>query len=190
MTGAAVAYGSFCDASAAQEFDLDQALEINFDNPKVKKAKLTLEGRVLGLLRSHGKRDTAGFDRACACLQVGSTALVTMCVPPHSVGGGENLSVNDRAGPITMTIAPGKYDLRQSFVLSAQAHKCLLPIKGPSAEFAPDPALDPLWISYKEPFHGANKKDFGFQITLKVAEDTDTPAGNGKEKLPEPKKDE
>ena len=41
--------------------------------------------------------------------------------------------------------------------------------KASSAEFAPDPALDPLWISYWEPFHGAAKKDFGFQVTLKVA---------------------
>ena len=28
-------------------------------------------------------------------------------------------------------------------------------------------------MSYKEPFHGAIKKDFGFQITLKVAEQTE-----------------
>jgi len=41
--------------------------------------------------------------------------------------------------------------------------------KAASAEFAPDPALDPLWISYWEPFHGAAKKDLGFQIILKVA---------------------
>lgn len=34
------------------------------------------------------------------------------------------------------------------------------------------PALDALWISYWEPFHGAIKKDFGFQVTLKVVEDT------------------
>ena len=40
--------------------------------------------------------------------------------------------------------------------------------KAASAEFAPDPALDPLWISYWEPFHGAIKKDFGFQVTVRV----------------------
>jgi len=45
----------------------------------------------------------------------------------------------------------------------------LKPCKAASAEFAPEQALDPLWISYWEPFHGAAKKDFGFQITLKVA---------------------
>ena len=92
-----------------------------------------------------------------------------------------------------MPIVAGKYCLRRTFVASASAHKCLL-CKGPSAEFAPDPALDPLWISYKEPFHGAIKKDFGFQVILKVAEDTDTSANGDKdrdepekEQLPEPK---
>ncbi len=38
-------------------------------------------------------------------------------------------------------------------------------------------AFDPLWLSYKEPFHGAIKKDFGFQVTLKVVEDTEPENG-------------
>jgi hypothetical protein len=38
MTGAAVAYGSACDAAAAQNCDLEQALESHFDNPTLKKA--------------------------------------------------------------------------------------------------------------------------------------------------------
>ena len=72
------------------------------------------------------------------------------------------------------------------------APRSVLPCKAPSAEFAPDPALDPLWISYKEPFHAAIKKDFGLQVTIKVAEDTNPPPPpeekkDGKEKLPEPK---
>ena len=56
----------------------------------------------------------------------------------------------------------------------------LFPCKAPSAEFAPDPALDPLWISAKEPFKGAKKGDLGFQVTVKVAP----------QEAPEPKKDE
>src|SRR5262249_13836433 len=52
---------------------------------------------------------------------------------------------------------------------SATHPRALLLCYAASAEFAPDPALDPLWISYWEPFHGAIKKDFGFQITVKVA---------------------
>jgi hypothetical protein len=51
-----------------------------------------------------------------------------------------------------------------------------------------------LWLSYKEPFHGAIKKDFGFQVTLKLAEDTEADNGDkdkapekpAREKLPEP----
>jgi hypothetical protein len=41
-------------------------------------------------------------------------------------------------------------------------------------------------LSYKEPFHGAIKKDFGFQVTLKVLEDTEPENGEKAEKLPEP----
>jgi hypothetical protein len=66
-------------------------------------------------------------------------------------------------------VLPGKYTLRQTFSISAHS-KCLL-CKRPSAEFAPDPALDPLWINYFEPFHGVKKDSFGFQVVLKVAAD-------------------
>jgi hypothetical protein len=192
MTGAAIAYGAIRNAQAAMNFDLEQCLEINFDNPKLKKAKLTLEGRVIGLMRSHCKSDTAGYDQACAAILSGPTEVVHLCVPPHAVAGCDNLSVNDHAGPVSVPIVAGKFTLHQTFSVSAMAHGYVVPIKGPSSEFAPDPALDPLWLPYKEPFHGASKKDFGFQLTLKVAEDTDAP-GNGKEeppareKLPEPK---
>jgi hypothetical protein len=52
-----------------------------------------------------------------------------------------------------------------------QPSRSLMPCQAASAEVAPDPALDPLWICYWESFHGAAKKDFGFQVTLKVAAD-------------------
>jgi hypothetical protein len=48
--------------------------------------------------------------------------------------------------------------------------------KRPSAEVAPDPALDPLWISYHEPFHGVKKDTFGFQVILRVVPDTEATA--------------
>jgi hypothetical protein len=65
---------------------------------------------------------------------------------------------------------PGCYTLHQTFSIMA-THPCsVLPCKAASAEFAPD-ALDPLWISYWEPFHGAQKKDFGFQVTLRIVPD-------------------
>jgi hypothetical protein len=181
MTGVAVAVGSPCGPGvAAFSFDLDQCFEVVFEKPDVKAAKLTLEGRVVGLLRSHCKGGgSAEESEGCASIACGPVELLTLCVPAHSVAGGENLSINDREGPMTVPIAPGKYALHQRFHISATHPKAVLPCKAASAEFAPDPALDPYWISFWEPFHGAIKKDFGFQVTIKVAPDD---AANGEKK--------
>ena len=96
--------------------------------------------------------------------------LVTVCVPPHLVCDCENLAVNDHDGPRTVPVGPGKYPAHQTFFLSAHSNSLIY--KRPSAEFAPEPALDPLWISYWEPFHGVKKDSFGFQVILKVVADT------------------
>jgi hypothetical protein len=42
-------------------------------------------------------------------------------------------------------------------------------------------------IGYREPFHGAIKRDFGYLVILKVAEDTEPPGKDNEEKLPPPK---
>lgn len=172
MTGVAVAGGHPCKESAASlSFDLCQDFEVTFAKPDVKKAKLTIEARVIGLLRSHAK---GGGEASINCpahasVTAGDTALVTVSLAGRGVAAGENLSVNDRQGPMPVPITAGKFALHQQFGIQAGHRKCLLPCKAASAEFAPDPALDPLWISYWEPFHGAAKKDFGFQVILKVA---------------------
>jgi hypothetical protein len=183
MTGVTVAGGHPCkDSAAAMHFDLSQSIEVSFDNPKVKKAKLAIEGRVIGLLRSECKgRGSASEGPGCATISAEQAALVTLGVPEHAVAAGENLSVNDHAGPVEVPVQPGKYLLHQTFIISTAHARSLWLTKAASAEFAPDPALDPLWISYWEPFHGAVKKDFGFQITIKVAEDSSPeapPAGS------------
>jgi hypothetical protein len=95
--------------------------------------------------------------------------VLTVCIPPHAVSGGENRSVNCKEGPLGVPVPPGTYTLHQSFGIRATHPHSLAPCKAASAEFAPDPALDPLWISYWEPFHGASKKDFGLQVTMRVA---------------------
>jgi hypothetical protein len=177
-------------ANSEMNFELEQCFQVNFDDPKVKQAKLSVEGRVMGFLRSHCK-GTAEQQQACATISSGPTALLSMCVPPHVVAGGENLAVNCHEGPITVPVVAGKFTLHQTFSISAHS-SCVL-CKRPSAEFAPDPALEPLWISSREPFHGVNKKDLGFQIILKVAADEEKKDGNGKaakaaETFPSPKR--
>jgi hypothetical protein len=168
MTGVAVAYGSpACGASASQVFDLLQQFEVSFDKPTVKAAKLTVEGRLIGFLRSHkvGSADVS----ASATVSGGSGPGLAMSMPSHSVSGCESLSINDKEVPAGVVVAAGKYNLSQSFKVSSSMPKAVLPCKAPSAEFAPDPALDPLWISSKEPFKGAKKADLGFQVIIKVA---------------------
>src|SRR5262249_12514197 len=186
MSGVAVATPMpGCPSFAGMDFDLEQCFEVVFENKDVKAAKLSVESRVIGLLRSP-KHSDGYAEESGACLHIGCDGapdVVTLCLPPHLVAHGENLSLNDHEGQCNLPVAPGKYTLRQTFHLAASTPHSLLPCKGTSAEFAPDPALDPLWISYWEPFHGATKKDFGFQITIKVAEDTNaTSNGNGDKK--------
>ena len=187
MTGVAVAGGHPCKNSlAALAFELSQDFEIDFAKPELKQAKLSLEARVIGLLRSHPHGGGSASINCPASAVVGSgpVGLVSVSLPGRGVAAGENLSVNDRQGPVAVPIAAGRYVLHQQFGLQAVHPWALVPCKAASAEFAPDPALDPLWISYWEPFHGAIKKDFGFQVVLKVAVDTDE--ANGEKKVPAP----
>jgi hypothetical protein len=170
MAGVAVAGAHpYKDSAASLAFDLNQCLQISIDNPKVKRAKVTLEGRVIGLLRSHKGGGRAEQGPAQATLISGSAGIASLDLPSHCVTGGDNLSINDRSGPVSALVAAGEYHLNQTFVVSAAHVSTLKLCKAASAEFAPDPALDPLWISYWEPFHGAAKKDFGFQVIIKVA---------------------
>jgi hypothetical protein len=183
MTGVAVATGHpFSDSHAGMNFDLTQDFKVVFNDAKLKKAKLQIEAQVIGLLRSdascfgqgasgHGKGCGAAQQaEACAAISSGPAAITSLCVDPHAVAGGENLSLNCRQGPTAVPILEGFYTLHQTFNVLASHPRCVLPSKPASAEFAPD-ALDPQWISYWEPFRGVSKKDFGFQVTIHVSAD-------------------
>jgi hypothetical protein len=170
LTGVAVAVDHpFCSASAAMSFELEQCFDVVAEGPRSRPLKMTVEGRVVGLLRSGGK-GAASEEGGCATLSSGDACLATVCLPDHSVAGGESLGVNDRIGPRVVAVAPGAYTLRQTWQVTA-THDTALIDKASSAEFAPDPALDPAWIGPKEPFHGIPKKDLGFQIVVRIADD-------------------
>jgi hypothetical protein len=173
MTGVAVAGPHpIKESIAAQDFDLEQRFEFTAPEALAKKLKLSVEARVIGLLRSSpclGK-GVASESGACATIGCGPAEVATVCAPAHSVSCGEGLSINDHDGPVSVPVGLGKYTLHQQFHVDATNPHGLCG-KAASAEFAPDPALDPLWISYWEPFHGANKKDFGFQVVLKLSAD-------------------
>lgn len=172
MSGVAVAGGHpLKDSMASLQFDLDQCFDVICDDPKPRPARITLEGRVIGLLRSHCHGGgTAEHGPACVSITSGAVQFADLCVPAHSVQCGHNLSLNCREGPTERKLLTGvRYNLHQSLTVCAKHPAGLFGCKAAAAEFAPDPALDPLWISYWEPFHGAAKKDFGFQLILRVA---------------------
>src|SRR5262249_49158307 len=169
MPGVAVATGAPCRAGVAgMDFDLTQDFEVVFEKSDVKAAKLTLEARAIGLLRSHKSGGVAELTHGQVSVSGAAGEVLTLPMPDHAATAGENLSINDHEGPVSAPIGAGKYRLCQTVHFLASHPKSVLPCKAASAEFAPDPALDPLWISYWEPFHGAVKKDFGFQVTIKV----------------------
>jgi hypothetical protein len=176
LTGVAVAGAHPVQNSIAQmAYEVCQEIEISFDDPKVKKAKLALEGRVIGLLRSHKGGGLAAISQATASVGAAGSEQLSIAAPTHTVNNGVSLSINDLIACQTIPVpAAGPYSVRGHLCISATHPRSVCPMKASSSEFAPDPALDPLWISYWEPFHGAAKKDFGFQITVRVSDDSPT----------------
>lgn len=172
MTGVVVAGGHpWKDSRGAVRVDLEQCFEVRFDSEKVKNPKLIVTGQVVGLLRSHPHGGVASVALAGVSITSDSCEVARVALPTHSVSCGQNLSINDQQSVSVDYLHPGSYWLRQSFMVTAEHARCLIPCKPASAEFAPDPALDPLWISACEPFHGATKDDFGYQVTIRVSSD-------------------
>ena len=91
MSGAAI-------ANSEMQFDLDQCFEVSFDDPKVKKAKISVEGRVVGLLRGECK-GCAEYTDAAAHIVAARPSSSTFPYPLTSVCGCTSLGVNDHDGP-------------------------------------------------------------------------------------------
>jgi hypothetical protein len=128
------------------------------------------------VLRTAKGGGTAGVCRAEASIHGESGDMLAVSAPSHSIADGMNLSINDLITCQTTPVAAGQLTIHQSLVISATHSRGLCPVKPCSAEFAAESALDPQWIAYWEPFRGAVKKDFGFQITVRVADDSGNPA--------------
>ncbi len=167
VTGAALASAMPCLTSRASiHVDLTQCFLVSFEKTELKNPKMTVEGRVIGLLRTPCKGGSASESAQAAVGPAHGGPALTLMLPANRACDGENLSINDHEGPICGPLVCGKYVLHAQFEVGA-VRPCGL-CKPSSAEFAPDPALDPLWLNPKEPFHGAAKKDFGFQIIIKI----------------------
>jgi hypothetical protein len=188
MRGAVVA-GEDHGGSAAMQFSLNQDLEVVATRAGLRPPRLIATSWLIGTLNSslrHG--GTAEQAPACATLRSGSEPLIHMCVKPHTVGGGENLLVNERVGPFEAVVAPGPYYLTQTFALNAvQERTCYA--GSAAAYFDPDPRLDSRWNEVLKPFRAVPKQNFGFRVILRVVEDVapaETPSPPAAESLPPP----
>jgi hypothetical protein len=165
MVGAVVATSHPAGSSAVMDFDFDEVFEIVGAHPDAR-PKLSLEAELIGLLR--GGRIAAALTSSSVMVSAGENVVVTANFPDRAVACGDNLAVNDRIAPDDVTVAPGVFTLHAHWTLSA-THPKGLRGKAASAEFAPEPALDPIWVGGpRDPFHGIVKKDFGLRVTLKV----------------------
>jgi hypothetical protein len=168
MTGVVTAGPNPCDGTAAgMAFDLNQDFEIDFADAFTKKAKLTLEAQVVGLLRGDKFGGCASVNSCSVVVVNGKSSVLALALEGHTVNGDDNLAINDRKRPDAVSVPAGDYHLLQTLHISAD-HARSIRGKAAAAEFAPDPALDPTWISITDPFRGANKKEFGFRVILRV----------------------
>lgn len=176
MTGSVLAKGQLCKTSlAAWTHELTQEFTVVY-GPQCKGAKLTLEGRLIGSLRStkcclHLGSASADISNITAAVTAGPVQVAGFTVPPRSVACGENQAVYAREGPICVPITPGCYTLHQTFDMAAAVSKFPLCCKGPAADFSPEPAYDPALYGLWDPFIGTASRDFGFRVTLRVTEE-------------------
>lgn len=167
LSGVAVATDHPKGSTTAIRFELEQGFEVAFADPNARSGRLTVEARVIGLLRS-GSKGSAFESDGVTTVTCGDEGLISVGLPGRGVAGGASLSVNDLAEPGSVPVGPGRYLLHQGWLVGA-AHAPALLGKAAAAEFAPEPALGPLWVSRREPFHGARKQDFGLRVTLRAS---------------------
>lgn len=167
-TGIAVAGPHPCaDAAAAMEFNLDQGFEIAFVQKKVIRAKLTAEAFVVGLLRGDKHGGSASVGHAAAAIAWNGVPLIQLNIDGNTIHGATNLAINDHTGPFAVPVQSGEYHLLQTFRIRA-AHTRTILGTAACAELAPDPALNPQWISHRDPFANVTKTESGFRVVLRV----------------------
>jgi len=182
MSGITATNANLVGTSIAHyQFDLTQEFGVRFNLPSVKGATLTMEGRVIGLLRTnhepyqrfHGQGKgcgTAATEPATAVVAAEAGEIVSVMLPARSTAGCDDLSVYNHEGPQCAPIQPGHYVLHETWGFGT-SHPGFF-TRGASAEFSPQPSYYPApgnyWFQHFQPFNGMATKDFGFQVTLKL----------------------
>jgi hypothetical protein len=155
--------------SAVESFHLVQEFEIACSDTSVSAVALTLDSSLVGFVRSKYKGG--------ACVQVASATVtsagllaspLSIAYPPMCVAGTEARLCNQHTEPITGRSLPlGKYVLTAELVIEAEASG--LCDGHSAADFSPTAALPADFVRLRDPFQNADKKNFGFSLTLTAA---------------------
>jgi len=121
-------------ANSEMKFDLEQCFEISFARSEGQESQMTVEAESSACSAATARAELSTTE-ACAHVSSGPAHLISVCVPPHSVCGCDNLGVNDHDGPKSGPVIPAKYTLQQTFRIAAHSDCCLL--KRPSASLPP-----------------------------------------------------
>jgi hypothetical protein len=174
MTGTAAAHCRVgCQSMAVQTYQLTQEFEITSSDPKVTQVVLSLESALNGFLWARHK--------ASACMRLAQASVgpagwanpMGVSHPPACVSAGGCSSYSQKAGPTESGPMPlGKYVLTACFTVDAGASGFL---NGHGqADFSAEEALPDNWKQEGNPFKEAERKDYGFSITVSAA-----PPSNG-----------
>jgi hypothetical protein len=191
--GAVAAGTGHHEGSAAMHLTLNQDFEVVATRAGLRPPRLVVAGWVIGALETTIK-GSGMAEHSPACASVGSGGsggepIINLCIKPHGVGGGENLLVNDRVGPIEAVVLPGCFTLNQTFAIRATENKSHCHTGGAAAVFDPDPKMDSRWNEVLKPFRAVPPKDFGYRVIVRVVEDVPPPlaaTAPGIESLPAP----
>src|SRR5262249_32413763 len=115
---------------------------------------------------------TAEQGPATASLLLGETGLLSINVQPSAVACGQELSINNRDGPVECPAAEGCYRLVGTFHIGVNQGKGVCHRQLLVAAFDPAAQLDAFWADALKPFRAVPRRDFGFKILLRVVEDT------------------
>jgi hypothetical protein len=174
MGGSAVVGSDFHGSAAEIAFDLQQDLDIFPTRKGVRPPRVGMIGRVVGTLQvtdpgKCGKAcGTAEQGPATACLAAGGQNFLSVGVKPSAVSCGQESSVNLRDGPAESVAAAGPYCLSASFRVGVTQGKGVWHRQVAAADFDPAPQLDASWADVLKPFRAVPRKEFGFQVILRV----------------------
>jgi hypothetical protein len=178
MGGSAVV-GSECHASAAGiNFDLDQDLDIVPVRAGARQPRVGMVARLVGTLQVSEPGQccckpcgTAEQGPATACLALGGTSLLTVGIKPSCASCGQESSINFRDGPVESVATVGSYHLSGAFRIGVTQGKGVFHRQAAVADFDPSPQLDAFWSDILKPFRAVPRRDFGFQMVVRVVED-------------------